>query len=360
MTELELTDCDTQINQLKEKVHAFEALKRQLVLKLDFFNLLFETLASPVFIKDQNGVYTGCNKAFEALFGKKRDEIVGKTAHDLWPAHLADKYQEMDNTLFEQGGIQQYEDLVRDADGNERQVIFDKALYYNEDQCIGGLIGAVTDISYRTRAEAALKISQEKFKKISSMANDAIIQMNQDGRITFWNESAQKIFGYTWDEVEDKNLHSLLTPERYHLMFENGFERFKTSGGGQAIGKTLELTALKKDGTEFEIELSLSAYCEHGQWQSVGIVRDISERKKIEREKELLIKNLKTALDEIKTLKGIVPICSSCKKIRDDKGFWKHVETYIQEHSQAEFSHGICPDCSRKLYPDFHTDNEKQ
>ena len=64
------------------------------------------------------------------------------------------------------------------------------------------------------------------------------------------------------------------------------------------------------------------------------------------------------ALEEIKKLKGILPICSSCKKIRDDKGYWQQIEAYIGQHSGAEFTHGICPDCARKLYPDLDFDNE--
>jgi len=62
---------------------------------------------------------------------------------------------------------------------------------------------------------------------------------------------------------------------------------------------------------------------------------------------------LKGALDEIKTLRGIIPICSNCKKIRDDKGYWEQIEAYISDHSEAQFSHGICPDCAQELYPDF-------
>ncbi len=203
------------------------------------------------------------------------------------------------------------------------------------------------------KTETALKVSQEKFKKISALANDAIIQMDENGKISFWNEAAQRIFGYSHKEAEDKDLHQLLVPKKYLLMFNKGFEQFIHTGQGAAIGKTLELSALRKDGSEFEIELSLSSYRENNKWQSVGIVRDISNRKQIEKERDRLIENLKKALDEIQTLKGIVPICASCKKIRDDKGYWKHVETFIQEHSQAEFSHGICPDCQHELYPEF-------
>jgi hypothetical protein len=75
---------------------------------------------------------------------------------------------------------------------------------------------------------------------------------------------------------------------------------------------------------------------------------DITDREKAEREK--LIKELQDALSKIKTLPGILPSCSSCKKIRDNRGYWDQIEKYIHDHSGAELSHGICPDCAKKLY----------
>ncbi len=79
------------------------------------------------------------------------------------------------------------------------------------------------------------------------------------------------------------------------------------------------------------------------------------ERKRLALERERLIADLRKALDEIKTLSGMLPICASCKKIRDDKGYWNQIETYIRERSEAEFSHGICPDCLGELYPEQRT-----
>jgi PAS domain S-box-containing protein len=84
-----------------------------------------------------------------------------------------------------------------------------------------------------------------------------------------------------------------------------------------------------------------------------GIVQDITELKRAEAERESFIKELEKALTEIKTLKGLIPICANCKKIRDDRGYWNQIEEYIQEHSEAKFSHGICQDCAKKLYPDL-------
>ena len=80
---------------------------------------------------------------------------------------------------------------------------------------------------------------------------------------------------------------------------------------------------------------------------------DITKRKKIEKERDQLIKNLQESLAKIKTLSGMLPICAACKKIRDDKGYWNQIETYLSQHSDAEFSHGICPECVEKLYPDI-------
>ena len=85
----------------------------------------------------------------------------------------------------------------------------------------------------------------------------------------------------------------------------------------------------------------------------VLVIHDLSERRALELEREKLITELQTALGDIKTLRGLLPICASCKKIRDDEGSWKGLERYIMDHSDAQFSHDICPDCMRRLYPDF-------
>jgi hypothetical protein len=77
--------------------------------------------------------------------------------------------------------------------------------------------------------------------------------------------------------------------------------------------------------------------------------RHIAQRRLAEAEKDALIAELHTALDEVKTLRGIIPICASCKKIRDDKGFWQQVEVYVSAHSEAMFSHGSCPECTEKI-----------
>lgn len=85
-----------------------------------------------------------------------------------------------------------------------------------------------------------------------------------------------------------------------------------------------------------------------------GLFSEITDRKEAEKERETLIQRLHRALSQVKTLQGLLPICASCKKIRDDKGYWERIEIYIRKHTGAKFSHSICPDCARKLYPEIY------
>lgn len=86
---------------------------------------------------------------------------------------------------------------------------------------------------------------------------------------------------------------------------------------------------------------------------AIIISEDISEQKRVERDRERLIGELRRALDEVETLRGLLPICASCKKIRDDNGYWNHIEVYFSSRSQVDFTHTLCPDCIRRLYPDY-------
>jgi PAS domain S-box-containing protein len=147
-------------------------------------------------------------------------------------------------------------------------------------------------VNERKQKELAFQESEDKFRKITGAAQDAIIIMDADKRISFWNSAATRIFGYTAAEAMGQELHALITPASAHAGFAQAFPRFQQTGDGPIIGKVHELAALRKGGEEFLVELSASATHFGGQWHAIGIVRDITERKQAEealREKEHLL-----------------------------------------------------------------------
>ena len=199
--------------------------EQKLAASLAFQQQLINTIPVPIFYKNAEYIYMGCNKSFEEFLGMDKQDIIGKSVHDLAPANLAAVYHEKDAELIGNPGVQIYEFAVKSkTNGGNRQVIFHKATFDDSDGQVAGLIGAILDIT---------------------------------------------------------------------------------------------------------------------------------ELKKAESEKEKLITELQEALDKVKLLGGFLPICASCKKIRNDQGYWQQIEMYIRENSEAEFSHSICPDCAKQLYPEF-------
>ena len=140
----------------------------------------------------------------------------------------------------------------------------------------------IRDITDRKKAEESLRQSETRLRAIADSAKDAIVMMDPAGKISFWNPAAQAILGYSCEEAIGKNLHSLLAPRRYLDIHDTEFHEFLLTSRGKAIGKTLELPALNKDGREIMVDLSLSAMRLDGAWHAVGILRDVTRRKQAE------------------------------------------------------------------------------
>jgi PAS domain S-box-containing protein len=145
-----------------------------------------------------------------------------------------------------------------------------------------------TDISKRKKVEEALRESEEKFYSISSSAHDAIFFIDNDDNISYCNKAATEMFGYSEEEMLNKELHKLIVPAKYFKDHNKGFRTFRKTGKGPAIGKTLELSAIRKNREEFPVALSLSAVKLKGKWNAIGIIRDISQQKKAEEKLEKL------------------------------------------------------------------------
>ena len=131
-------------------------------------------------------------------------------------------------------------------------------------------------------AEAALHESNERFRSLSSTATDAIILIDHNAHVAYWNPAAEKMFGYTKEEIMGRPMHPALMPARYHEAFHGCFQRIQTQAHTPSVGRTIEVHAHRKDGTEFPIEISFSTMQNKGLWWAGGIVRDVSERKRMQ------------------------------------------------------------------------------
>ncbi len=235
------------------------------------------------------------NPAAEKIFGYSEEEalnasicelIVPKEYHPhiatIWQAMLAGKYQSqnINENVTKSGKIITCE--------------WHNTLLKDENDQVIGLVSSGQDITKRQQAEIALRESEEIFRAIGSAAQDAIIMMDDQGNISYWNNAAERIFGYSKEEAVGQHLHRLIIPQQYQSSYAQGFINFVKTGCGGAIGKTLEVSTIHKSGLEFPVEISLSSAKLREHWAAIGIARDITERKQTEaqlkRQNETLVK----------------------------------------------------------------------
>jgi PAS domain S-box-containing protein len=191
--------------------------------------------------------------------------------------------------------------------------------------------------------ENSLKISDEKFKIIFEESLDAMVIINSNSRkVVRVNQATIRILGYKKKNIIGKHF-SVFFPAKNEKLLDGILDKIKIHGS------VFTQEFLHADGSIYLMDLTATVIPWGKDKALLANFRDIAERVEAEKEQEKLIVELKEAMDNIKTLKGLIPICSSCKKIRDDKGYWHQVESYIRNHTEAEFTHGLCPDCA-KIY----------
>jgi len=198
------------------------------------------------------------------------------------------------------------------------------------------------NIVQREKAEEALRESEEKYRSITESMVDAMYICSPDFRVEFMNPAMINKIGY--DATGEHCFQKI-----YGLDEKCPWCIHEKVQKGEYV--TTEIVN-PKDGRTYNVSHS-PIFHKNASISKMTIFRDITQRKLLEEEREKLIKELKNALDQVKQLSGLLPICASCKKIKDDKGYWRQIESYIRDHSEAEFTHSICPECAKKLYPEF-------
>ena len=193
---------------LKERKRSENAIQKQ----LQFLQVIGEAIPSPVFYKNTEGKYLGFNKVYESFVGLTREQMLGKTVHDLWQKDLADRYRQMDQELLEKSGVQAYESSVMHADGTLRDVIFNKAVFKNQDGTIGGLIGVILDITERKAAEEETRNAYQRLADILEFLPDATFVVDGEKRVIAWNRAIEVMTGVQKEEILGKGDHAYALP----------------------------------------------------------------------------------------------------------------------------------------------------
>jgi len=223
-----------------------------------------------------DGLIVEANTVITQIFGYPLSELIGMPAVDM----IAPKVRNDVKTKILAGHEKAYESVGLTKSGVEFPVEIQarEFIYKNRQvRCV-----AIRDLSKKYKVMDALRESENKFRAVVTGAHDAIIMMDGHGKIMFWNKSAERIFQYSDNEARGKNPHEIIATPSFFNKFKEAYPHFKQTGKGGAIGKTLELTAVKKGGEQFPIELSLSAIRIKGKWCAIAVVRDITKRKKME------------------------------------------------------------------------------
>jgi len=258
------------------------------------------------FIQDINDTYTNFDE----------DSKLIQNSIEISSQELKEAFQKLKrDSETQKETIRKVKEAISALNPSEQNETF-KDKNSDSNNLLDSLIRLIED---NKQVEEALRQSEFRMKSLTNTAQDAILMMDTYGRVSFWNAAAERIFGYTEEEAVGQVLHDFIVPKMYHQSHHQALPEFQLTGQGCAIGKTLDLTALRKDGLEIAVQLSLSSFQLKDGWHSVGILRDITERKQMENQLKENENFQRSLLENIAV--GIVIIDPATRKIESVNTF---------------------------------------
>jgi PAS domain S-box-containing protein len=295
--------------------------------------------------KSLDGTIISWNSGAERLYGYTAEEVIGRPIALLVPPDRADELGWIMKGLRRGKHIEHYETTRVHKDGHRIDVSVTVSPVKNTAGAVVGASVIARDITDRKRVEMALRQSEERFRV--ALTNAPVVVFNQDCELRYtWINSPvlawanQDCLGRTDAEILGGEEGARLTAIKQEVLRSGRGARTEVEVTFEGENYYFDLVAeplRDREGTLLGLTCSAT---------------DITPTKKSLLEREGLIAKLQDALEEVKLLSGLLSICSSCKKITNERGDWESLESYLQTHSQAKFSHGVCPDCLRKLYPE--------
>jgi len=265
------------------------------------YKMLLDLAPESIVTLNTKGIITSINRFGLEQAGYSENELVGKSFSKLSPLRRSDlpRYLKMFLAIKRGKAPKPFDVIYKTKSGAERTFETHVNLIKEKGK-VTGIIAVSRDRTEEKRFEKELHENEEKFHGIANSVRDAVILVDEEQKVTFWNPAAEKIFGYAREEAYGKTIHELIIstakyPEVNHAIAK-GFKKFAKTGGGPFMEGNVELTAKRKDHSEFPIELSLSPIKLGDKWHAVGVAKDITERKQSEKLAKNTPRNLKRRL----------------------------------------------------------------
>jgi PAS domain S-box-containing protein len=348
-------------------------------------------------VVDPNGKIITVNKATCELSGYQEEELMGNSIETIFEAAEQISFkEEILERPIEDGELKNYETYLKAKDGKKIPVLFNGSMVKDKDGKMNRIVCTVRDITERKQTEQTLIRSEETAKRLSQ-ENEIIAEI---GRIVSSTLNIEEVYERFAEGVKklipfDRIVINIINIEKSTVsnvyMAGKGIADRKVgaiyplegSGNVEMVCTKSSLLIQTEDFDEYKDRFPMLLSTFQAGFRSIMNVPLFSKGKTVgglllrslkpyaytDKDVRLaervgnqiagaivnaqLFKDLQKAIAEVKQLGGLLPICSGCKKIRDDKGYWNQIEEYISEHSEAIFSHGLCPDCLKRLYPDL-------
>jgi PAS domain S-box-containing protein len=350
---------ELEVHQIELEMQNEELRQTQLDLEAarDKYTDLYDFAPVGYFSISDKGLILDANLMGATMMGIERGKLIGKSFSQFITKDDQDIFYLHRQKLLKTKTKQVCELKITKKEGSEFYAQLESCPITDEAGNCRAIRFSLSDITDRRQAELALSASKQEIESIVKTVPDIIYRLDPQGRLTFVSDAVKR-YGYLPDELLGTKVMKLVYPEDKAKTVHKIKER--RTGARSTKSFETRLTTKNQTPVSFEVfiisaeglyspkKFGLSTFL-----GTQGIARDISARKQAEEEREKLHSKLQEAFDNIKTLKGLLPICANCKDIRDDKGYWNQIEAYIRDHSDAEFSHSICPDCAKKLYSDL-------
>jgi PAS domain S-box-containing protein len=248
------------------------------------YHSLVESLPLSIFRKDVAGRILFANRRFCETLGRPLEELCGKTDFDLFPRALAEKYHHDDERVITTGLVVEDVEEHKKPDGETIYVQILKAPVLGADGQVRGVQGMFWDVSARHRVEEKLRENAERTRLILDTAYDAFVGVDSEGRIIDWNPQAEAVFGWPREEALGRQVAETIIPPQFRQVYRRRLEQTLARGQGAVLNKRIEITAMRRDGSEFPVEAAITPVRLGKAHIFHAFLHDIRRRKRYEAE----------------------------------------------------------------------------